>query len=215
MVSGTPNKISGIWRGKNRKHGLLLAGLVCAISLSGLAFFRHTPAKKPVNHAVASSHKTLPPPPPAVVNYGLPVRLKIPKLAIDAPITYMGLTKAGAMAVPTDITDVGWYKNGALPGNKGSAVMAGHIDGPKGQPAVFAGLGKLQKGDTLQVVDSNNMTIPFTVREARTYGQDEQPSEVFNATDNAHLNLITCTGTWDNTQHRFLERLVVFADKSS
>ena len=215
MVSGKPNKSSASWRGKNRKRGLLIVGLVCALSLSGLAFFKHAPAKKSVPHVVVSSQKSPQPPPPAAVNYGLPVRLKIPKLAIDAPVTYMGLTKAGAMAVPTGIAEVGWYKNGALPGNKGSAVMAGHIDGPKGQPAVFASLGKLQKGDTLQVVDSNNMTIPFTVREARTYGQDEQPSEVFNAADSAHLNLITCTGTWDNAQHRFLERLVVFADKSS
>jgi LPXTG-site transpeptidase (sortase) family protein len=148
-----------------------------------------------------------------VVNYGLPDRLRIPKLAVDAPVTYMGLTKTGAMAVPDNIADVGWYKNGALPGNKGSAVLAGHIDGLKGEPGVFAHLNKLQKGDTLQVIDSNNSTISFRVKNIQTYGQDEQPSEVFNTVDGVHLNLITCTGVWDSTQHHFLERLVVFTDK--
>jgi sortase A len=215
VVSDRLKVISSIWHRKSRKRELLLVGLVCVAGLSGLALFRHAPAKKPVSYTIISPQKVPQPPKPAAVNYGLPVRLKIPKLAVDAPIAYTGLTKAGAMAAPTDITGVGWYKNGALPGNTGSAVMAGHIDGPKGQPAVFASLSTLQKGDTLQVVDSNNVTIPFVVREARTYGQDEQPSEVFNASDHAHLNLITCIGTWDRTQHRFLQRLVVFADKSS
>lgn len=151
---------------------------------------------------------------PSAVNYGLPVRLKIPKLAIDAPVTYAGLTTTGNMVVPVDIANVGWYKHGTLPGNKGSAVLAGHINGVTGKAGVFANLHKLQKGDTLQVIDSNNSIISFTVRDIQKYGQDQQPSEVFNAADAAHLNLITCTGAWDSAKHGYLERLVVFTDKS-
>lgn len=126
----------------------------------------------------------------------------------------MGLTKDGAMAVPTNVVDVGWYKYGSLPGNKGDAVIAGHLDGLQGQPGVFSGLDKLQKGDRVSVVDSENHTASFVVRETQTYDQNAQPSEVFTASDTgAHLNLITCTGAWDKAQHRFAERLVVFADK--
>jgi LPXTG-site transpeptidase (sortase) family protein len=207
---------SGIQNTNNRKRWFLLACLICLICLSGLVRSKYVVSKPSAVHAIYTSppHKEVSLP-PKTTNYGLPVRLKISKLDIDAPITYMGLTKTGTMAVPPNITDVGWYKNGSLPGSKGSAVLAGHVDGLKGQPGVFFGLDKLQKGDFLQVIDSNNTAISFTVREARTYGQDEQPSEVFNATDGVHLNLITCTGTWDKDQHRFLQRLVVFADKSS
>jgi sortase A len=151
--------------------------------------------------------------PAKIVNYGLPARVKIPKLGIDAPIGYLGLTKRGDMAIPTNIAEVGWYKNGPLPGNKGSAILAGHVNGPKGQPGVFASLHKLQKGDTLQVIDSKNTIISFMVRETRIYGKDAQPDEVFKATDTAHLNLITCTGAWDKAQKQFQERLVVFTDK--
>jgi hypothetical protein len=51
------------------------------------------------------------------------------------------------------------------------------------------------------------------VRETRTYKQDERPDEIFNKTDGSHLNLITCSGIWDNAKKRYSHRLVVFADK--
>jgi hypothetical protein len=52
------------------------------------------------------------------------------------------------------------------------------------------------------------------VRELRTYGPDEYASAVFRSSDGkAHLNLITCEGTWNSAQKSFSNRLVVFADK--
>lgn len=150
---------------------------------------------------------------PTAINHGLPVRLDIPKLTISAKIEYLGLTKGGEMAVPSNIHDVGWYKFGALPGTKGSAVLAGHLNGLKGESGVFANLDKLQKGDIFSVTDTNNQTTQFVVREIRTYGQHEQPYEVFKSTDGVHLNLITCTGVWDREQRHFTERLVVFGDQ--
>jgi len=206
---------SGV-RSKRRTYGSLLFGFVCLICLLTVVLLAFSSVKKAVSFVGYLSRRAITTEPTAqTVNYGLPVRLKISKIAIDAPITYMGITKQGAMAVPGNIVDVGWYKNGALPGNTGSAVLAGHIDGLRGQPAVFANLKKLQKGDTLQIIDNNHAVINFTVRESRTYSPGEQPSEVFHASDAAHLNLITCTGAWDKTQHQFLGRLVVFTDKSS
>lgn len=201
-------------RRKSRGRLLLLVGLLCLVPMASLVYFAQAVAKKKSNLAASPIKQVAPrPPQPHAVNYGLPVRLKIAKIAIDAPITYVGLTKTGAMDAPGNVDDVGWYKGGTLPGNKGSAVLAGHIDGLRGEPGVFASLSKLQKGDKLQVVDSNNSVITFMVSDVRTYGQDERPNEVFNVTDGAHLNLITCTGAWDKAQRHFLERLVVFTDK--
>lgn len=151
---------------------------------------------------------------PKKLNYGLPVRLVIPKLNVNTTVEDMRLTAAGNMAVPTDVVGVGWYEYGPHPGNKGSAVMAGHLDGLQGQPGVFAQLDKLQQGDQVLVVDDTGKTVSFVVRETRTYGQDEQPSEVFNSSDGSHINLITCTGDWYASQHSYAKRLVVFADKS-
>lgn len=150
----------------------------------------------------------------AVVNRGLPTRLKIPKLKIDAAVAYMGLTQAGDMDTPSSTTDVGWYKYGPLPGNPGSAVMSGHIDGPRGEPAVFSQLSKLQVGDQFSVSDSTGQSTGFTVHDIKTYQQDQRPPEVFSSSQGAHLNLITCVGEWDRVQRQFTERLVVFSEKS-
>ena len=146
-------------------------------------------------------------------NRNLPVRLIIPSIHVDAPILYMGITKSGTMDVPKNITDTGWYKNGPLPGNRGSAVIAGHIDGLRGQPGVFAELSKLPTGSTVKVTDLNGLSTTFVVRMTKTYAQNDQPDEVFHSTDGIHLNLITCTGNWNSTNHQFSQRLVVFADK--
>lgn len=148
----------------------------------------------------------------AAANHGLPKRLQIPALNIDAAILYMGVNKSGAMETPGNAVDVGWYKYGALPGNNGSAVIAGHIDGSKGEPGVFSRLAELKPGDILTVSDNLNGSASFTVKDLKVYDQDEQPDEVFNSSQGSHLNLITCTGSWDASNHRFLKRLVVFAD---
>lgn len=151
--------------------------------------------------------------PKADVNYGLPTRLQIPALQVDTHVIYVGLTKDGNMSVPTNVIDAGWYKYGALPGNTGTAVIAGHLDGLRGEPGVFSDLSKLVPGDTIMVTESNGLVVSFIVREMKSYAQTEEPAEVFTSASGSHLNLITCTGNWDSSEHQFSKRLVVFADK--
>ena len=149
---------------------------------------------------------------PTAITAGNPVRLLIPEISVAATIMNMGLTKTGAMAVPPNVVNVGWYKYGPNPGNTGSAVIAGHLDGLSGQPGVFANLNKLRVGDKLSIVDDKGQTISFVVKELRTYDQTVQPYEVFTSSSGIHLNLITCTGPWDKSQHVYTQRLVVFTD---
>ena len=151
----------------------------------------------------------------SATNYGLPVRLQIAKMRVDAKVTYMGITKEGNMSVPPNVVDAGWYKYSNLPGATGTAVVAGHLDGLRGEPGVFSSLSSLTAGDKVTIIDSNNKPIVFVVRELKTYDQNEQPKEVFTSTSGSHLNLITCAGSWNSTDHRFAKRLVVFTDKVS
>ncbi len=144
---------------------------------------------------------------------GLPVRLIIPKIKVNASVEDMGLTVTGEMDVPNNVVNVGWYKYGTIPGNLGSSVIDGHLDGPKGEPGVFANLNKLSNGDTLSIVNDKGETISFVVKNSKIYNQNDHPDEVFNSVDASHLNLITCTGAWDKNINRFSKRLVVFADK--
>lgn len=145
-------------------------------------------------------------------NESLPVRLQIPSIEVDSVIESMGLTSEGAMDVPGNKIDVGWYKFGSRPGESGSAVISGHFDGREGESGVFNNLNKLKKGDKVYVVNDKGATVTFVVRESKIYNPG-YAEEVFSPHDNGiHLNLVTCDGIWDKDKKSYTERLVVFAD---
>lgn len=145
---------------------------------------------------------------------GLPVRIKIPSINIDAPVEYVGFTSNGAMDVPKGPVNVAWFNLGPRPGENGSAIIAGHYGWKNNIPAVFDNLHKLNKGDKISIEDENEVVITFVVREIRTYSKDETVPYVFSSNDGkAHLNLITCIGVWNKAEKTYSERLVVFTDK--
>lgn len=145
---------------------------------------------------------------------GLPVRLKIPVIHVDSAVIPVGLASDGTMDAPKDPAEVAWYSFGARPGETGSAVIAGHYDWTNNTPAVFDNLHKLSKGDKIYVEDENGASATFVMREIRTYGKDDDASNVFGANDDkAHLNLITCAGVWNRAKKTYTKRLIVFTDK--
>lgn len=147
---------------------------------------------------------------------GLPVRLKIPAIHVDAPIDHMSVTKNGEMESPQGAKNVGWFKFGARPGDVGSAVIAGHHGRwLGGEGSVFDNLSKLKNGDEVHVEGANGATATFVVRQSRTYNRAEAASEVFSVNDGkAHLNLVTCQGAWREAEKTYDERLVVFTDRA-
>jgi len=159
-----------------------------------------TPLPK-VNQQISAQNETL----------GLPIRLKIPQINVDAAIEYVGLTSNGAMDVPQKIENVGWFKFGPHPGQRGSAVIAGHFNGPNGEDGVFINLYKLKSGDKIYTENEKGSPITFVVRESRLYDPG-YADDVFNQSDGAHLNLITCDGVWDGVKKSYSKRLVVFTD---
>ncbi|MDO8556867.1 MAG: class F sortase [Candidatus Jorgensenbacteria bacterium] len=147
-------------------------------------------------------------------NSGLPVRLKIPKINVDSKLEYVGITPQGAVGAPKDPGNAAWLDLGPRPGEKGNSIIVGHFGWKNGIPAVFDYLYTLRKGDKLYVEDEKGATVTFIVRELRTYGENEDASDVFSSSDGkAHLNLITCEGVWNKVSKSYSERLVVFTDK--
>lgn len=145
---------------------------------------------------------------------GLPARLKIPKIEVDAVFEHVGLTVAGVMAAPKSPANVAWLSAGPRPGERGSVVVNGHFGWRDGIPAVFDDLHKLAVGDKIYVVDNTGATTTFVVHSLKTYGEGEEAFGVFNSIDGkAHLNLITCQGKWNAVEQRYSDRLVVFADR--
>jgi LPXTG-site transpeptidase (sortase) family protein len=144
----------------------------------------------------------------------IPVRLAIPKINVNAAIEYLGLTPQGAMAVPAGPKDAAWFDLGPYPGKTGSAVIAGHEGWKDGVEAVFDDLYKLHIGDKVYVGNEQGATTTFVVSGIQTYGQNGDAADIFSSSDGkAHLNLITCEGTWNAAEKSYSNRLVVFTDK--
>lgn len=141
----------------------------------------------------------------------MPARLIIPKLGIDTNIQYVGLTADGNMGVPNNFTDVAWYKYGAVPGERGSAAIAGHLDNGLSLAGVFKRLSELAPGDDVYVERKNGEHIYFKVTEVELYNYKEVPLErLFERKDGMYLNLITCDGSWIRNERTYDQRLVVY-----
>ncbi|MGA3150326.1 MAG: class F sortase [Candidatus Saccharimonadales bacterium] len=188
---------------------LALVIILCLVLISS------TRSKSKVQNASATlAAKTTAPSKQPEPTAGFPVRLKIPEINVDAALDYVGLTPQGALGVPKGPADAAWYDGGPRPGEQGDAVIDGHYGWEDNIPAVFDNLHELQNGDNVYVVDDKGATTTFIVREVQTYGSSEDASDVFRASDGkAHLVLITCEGTWNETLQSYSNRLVVFADK--
>lgn len=144
-----------------------------------------------------------------------PARLIIPAIGVDAQVQSVGLAWQGNgdMGVPTNFTDVGWYNGGPLPGEPGSAVIDGHLDGRNVREAVFYNLDKLKIGDLVEVVDTNGQTLRFRVVGTKVYDYDAPTADIFSGdTSKARLNLITCAGSWDASAKLYNKRIVVFTE---
>ncbi len=145
---------------------------------------------------------------------GLPVRLTIPGINVDAAVEYVGLTADGAMDTPKKRSNVAWFEPGQIPGDIGTAVIAGHYGRQYGKGSAFDSLHKLRKGDRIYIEDDTGATIAFVVRESRRFDATADATDVFSSDDGkAHLNFITCEGLWDKSAKQYPSRLVVFTDK--
>jgi sortase A len=141
-----------------------------------------------------------------------PARLLIPSLSIDAAVQQVGVNAKGAMGVPSNFTDVAWYKYGTPPGQVGSAVIDGHVDNGLALPGVFKHLANIKVGDDIYVTTKEGNTLHFKVEEVQSYAIADVPlQKVFNRNDRPRLNLITCTGAWVQNQKTYDQRLVVYS----
>ncbi len=142
-----------------------------------------------------------------------PVRLIIPALAIDAHVQEVGINGKGNMAVPSNYTDVAWYKYGPTPGEIGSAVIGGHVDNALGLAGVFKRLEGIQIGDDIYIDTKSGKRLHFIVRNVESYHYTQVPTELlFNLDDTARLNLVTCGGSWVKEDETYSQRLVVYTE---
>ncbi|MFD0395876.1 sortase domain-bontaining protein [Streptomyces nogalater] len=97
------------------------------------------------------------------------------------------------------------------PGSAGTAVAAGHVDTPAGEPGVFHDLGSLTEGATIEVDREDRRTAVFTVRAVELYDKEQFPSDkVYGGSRRPELRLITCGGDYTEGTG-YLGNVVVYA----
>lgn len=141
-----------------------------------------------------------------------PDRVRIPSIRVDAPLVGLGLTESGSLDVPPAARKnlAGWYESGTTPGERGTAIVAGHVDNADG-PAVFYHLGALRRGATIEVDRRDGGVAVFTVDAVEVYDARGFPDrKVYGAAARPELRVITCGGGYSRATG-YRGNVVVFA----
>lgn len=143
-----------------------------------------------------------------------PQTLSIPSIGIETDVLHLGMTKTGEMAVPDNGDELSWFSEGYRPGQRGRAVIAGHVDDLDG-PAVFWDLTELEPGDEI-LVSGQDEVLRFQVHAMESVPLDLADVEsVFGYHSSPELVLITCSGLYDYDRETREERLIVYASLSN
>jgi sortase (surface protein transpeptidase) len=124
----------------------------------------------------------------------------------------LSLTRSGSLDVPPARNKnlAGWYEAGTMPGETGTAIVAGHVDNAEG-PAVFYDLGALKRGARIDVDRRDGSVAVFTVDAVEVYAANNFPDDkVYGAAPRPELRVITCGGGYSKSTG-YLGNVVVFA----
>ncbi|MEU9996965.1 class F sortase [Streptomyces sp. NPDC050848] len=144
------------------------------------------------DHAAAVAPVNVPDPLPS----SRPARVRMPAVRIDAPVTAVGLDAEGWVDTPPayETNLAGWFTGAVTPGEKGTAVVVGHVDTPDGR-AVFYDLGALAKGHRVEIVRQDGRTAVFSVYGIEVVPKEGFPAErIYRATPYPELRVLTCGG---------------------
>ncbi|WP_328907276.1 class F sortase [Streptomyces sp. NBC_00234] len=181
-------------------------GAIALVMLTGLALMRNGTdlAPGPPQPAAAASLKERQDPaaaplagdPVQPLPYAPAARVKINSIRVDAPMIDVNLDPNGWIEAPPpeDPNLAGWYQNGISPGQRGTAVVVGHVDNMSG-PAVFYGLGAIKKGQRVEVARYDGRIAVFEVYGVDVFAKNDFPgARVYGDTGHAELRVITCGG---------------------
>jgi len=148
---------------------------------------------------------------PARREMPIPVRISIPAIGVDAPIVRLGLNPDRTIQVPKNFAEAGWFQPGPEPGERGAAVIVGHLDSRLG-PGVFYRLHELPVGAVIKIKVQDGRTVRFIARSMIRVPKSRFPTtRVYVHTGPPALRLVTCAGklNWATGHHR--DNYIVFA----
>lgn len=139
---------------------------------------------------------------------GAPRRVVIPALDVDAPVVPVRAPER-TLVPPTDPSRLGWWADGARPGDaQGSVLVTGHTVHTGG--GALDDLETLRRGDAV-VVGTKAGRFRYVVRATHVYSKGrvaDDATRLFSQEVPGRLVLITCED-WDG--ERYLSNVVVVA----
>jgi Sortase domain len=148
-----------------------------------------------------------------------PTRIAIPALGVDSAVNPVGLNPDRSVQVPAPgplYDQAAWYTGSVTPGQRGPAVILGHIDSAANGPSVFYRLSALQPLDEFTVTRADGRTVVFRVNSVKSYPKDAFPSQaVYGPTTRPEVRLITCGGAFDSRARSYVDNTVVYANQIS
>jgi hypothetical protein len=148
-----------------------------------------------------------------VMEESAPEAVRIPSTGTDSELLHLGLRDDGSLDVPPGEpgSPAAWYDKSPTPGERGPAVLLGHVNDTEGGDGVFAGLRDLEDGEEIEVGREDGSVAVFTVDHGEQYSKDDFPTEkVYGNTAGSELRLITCDG-FDPGTGLFDDNYVIYA----
>jgi hypothetical protein len=142
-----------------------------------------------------------------------PRRIHIPAIGVRARVVSLEREPDRTMETPENFDNTGWYEPGSEPGERGPAVIAGHIDSTSG-PAVFYRLRGLKRGNLIRIKRADGSIVRFRVEGLERWPKADFPTRrVFGRTRLAALRLVTCSGNFDPSTGHYVDNTIVYATR--
>ena len=146
-------------------------------------------------------------------NAATPTSVVVPAVGISARVIPLGLRENGSLEVPRDFSKAGWRRGGPEPGERGAAVIVGHVDSKTG-PAAFYRLREMTRGHKIRVRREDRTTVTFVVRRTEQVAKVDFPTRrVYGKTRLPTLRLVTCDGGFDAGSGHYRDNLIVYATR--
>ncbi|MGE2843065.1 sortase domain-containing protein [Rhodococcus sp. 2.95] len=140
----------------------------------------HSSPRQDTTSAPRATDSALPERAPVTAEHR-PARLEIPSIGVDTDIIDLGLDTDGALEVPPDGKDAGWYTGAPAPGEVGPAIIAGHVDW-QGTDGVFFDLRNLETGADIIVTREDGSRAVFTATSVEHFPKRTFPPTSYTAT---------------------------------
>ncbi|MCQ1947295.1 class F sortase [Arthrobacter sp. zg-Y1116] len=141
-----------------------------------------------------------------------PVRVSVEGTGIELEVIPVGQEANGAMTLPDNHYQAGWYRYGPAPGSScGAAVLAAHVDS-RTEELPIAGLDDVPAGTPVTVTRSDGTVVEYTTEKVQNIPKASLDEfNLFDRDGAPRLELVTCGGRWLDSVGDYEDNVVLTA----